>query len=544
MIDGLKINEELKQRYYEQGLWGAETLADAWHASVREFAQRSYVADDGGARYTYAQVDDAASRLAGWLREQDVVNGDVVTFQMPKWAEFAVLYVACLKVGAVMHPIDIRSTLADALYNVDKARSAVFVCPTAFKGVSMEDHAQAVFEQAACLKAVLLVDRERGAQGCDSAVFSEVLAEHVPCTAPPESSSDEVACILTTSGTTGPAKMALLTHNAVLFSERSYGAAIGLSPDDVAWMASPLNHATGFFHGLLAVMLTGGSTVLQRGFCAQDAVALINREGCTWSHGAAPFIYDLLCSLDETGEAVPTLRTFLCGGAPVPSTLVAHAREHGILLCESYGSTESCPHVYVPPGQCAQWGGAYSGIPYDHIEVKVVDGARREVAPGVQGEEASRGPHLFAGYLDDVQRTDEVLDDEGWFYSGDLCVQDEQGRIRINGRKKEIIIRGGENLSVHEIDERIAGCPGIGDHATIGMPDERLGERICTFAVPCGEPTTHEQVIAYLASRGVPKRFWPERLEFIGRIPHTATGKVKRYELAKELLLRMSKEAS
>ena len=176
-----------------------------------------------------------------------------------------------------------------------------------------------------------------------------------------------------------------------------------------------------------------------------------------------------------------------------------------------------------------------SGI-FPGIEVRVVDADHRDVAHGEQGEEISRGPHQFVGYLNDRERTDRALDDDGWFYSGDLCYMDEAGRIRINGRKKEIIIRGGENICANEIDENLMECPGIGDHATIGMPDERLGERICTFAVATGdERPALADITGFLAEHHVAKRLWPERIEYIDEIPKTATGKVKRHLLAAEL---------
>ena len=201
--------------------------------------------------------------------------------------------------------------------------------------------------------------------------------------------------------------------------------------------------------------------------------------------------------------------------------------------------------MYVPPEKCVDWNGAWSGVAFEGIEVRVVDPEGNEVPRGQQGEEISRGPHMFVGYLNERDRTDRALDDEGWFYSGDLCYMDEEGRIRINGRKKEVIIRGGENISAREIDDDLIGCPGVASTATIGMPDARLGERICTFVAPTDplNPPTQEDLIEYLKTKHIAKRLWPERVEIIPEIPVTATGKVKRFVLANELKARMESEA-
>ena len=152
---------------------------------------------------------------------------------------------------------------------------------------------------------------------------------------------------------------------------------------------------------------------------------------------------------------------------------------------------------------------------------------------------------MFAGYLKNPEATAKELKDDGWFYSGDLCYMDDEGRIRINGRKKEILIRGGINISANEVDENLMGCPGVGDHATIGLPDDRLGERICTFIVledPHAERPTLDSIADYLTAKGIAKRLWPEHIEFIDEIPHTESGKVKRHQLADELDKRL-KEA-
>ena len=540
MITDLKINAERKRFYYEKGYWTEKTIGDVWADRIASHPERTYVTDDQGSSYTYGEVDDRAGRLAAWLIEEGVEPGDVVTFQLPVWAEFCIVYVACLKCGAVMHPVPPNFNDEDLVYNMNKVGTRAFICPTMFHQCDFVEQAYAVKDRIPTLASIAFVDKQAPApEGAPS--LSGICAAYEPVTERPAVSSDDVACILSTSGTTGRQKAVLFTHNNILFSERSFVKGLGRTADDVMFMPSPLNHATGFYHGLISPMILGGRTVLQQHFDAADAFALCNREGVTWSMGATPFVYDILKYLtNEKLGSFDTLRLFVCGGAPVPGTLVQCAHSHGILLCECYGSTESCPHAFVPPERCLEWNGAWSGVPLPGIEVRVVDENHADVPCGTQGEEISRGPHQFVGYLNDKERTDRALDDDGWFYSGDLCYMDEEGRIRINGRKKEIIIRGGENICANEIDENLMECPGIGDHATIGMPDERLGERICTFAVPTGE--THPEladITGYLDGQHVPKRLWPERIEYIDAIPKTATGKVKRHLLAAELAERM-----
>ena len=545
MIEDLKIDEGRKRLYYEQGYWGSETLNDVWTRQARSCADREYVVDDRGHRYTYGYIDDAAARLASWLKDTGVEEGDVVSFQMPVWAEFCIVYVACLKAGAVMHPLSRAFNERDLLHVLNQVKSAAFICPAVSRNCRYDAQIAAVRDRVPSLKGVAVFDRDKPATASFPLV-ERILEDYGPLEGRPAlTTSDHVALILSTSGTTGAPKAVLLTHNNLIYSERAFTGELELTADDVMFMPAPLNHATGFNHGLISPLLLGGKAVLQEKFDASAAIDLMNAEGVTWSMGATPFIYDLLACIDATGKRPEKLRFYLCGGAPVPGAMVHRARERGIVLCEVYGSTESCPHVYVPPAYALGWNGRFSGRPFKGVEVRVVDEQGRDVEPGVQGEELSRGPHVFAGYLGNPEATELALSDDGWFASGDLCTQDARGRIRINGRKKEIIIRGGENISAAEVDEAVAGCPGIGDHATVGVPDARLGERICLFAVPAdGARPDVAAVASYLQGRNVQKRLWPERVELVDAIPRTESGKVRRNQLFDELSLRLAGAAA
>ena len=552
MTDEMKINAIQREKYVFKGYWKDITLLDCWRESVKKYSEREYVVDDRGNRYTYRQMDEAASKVAAFLREQGVLPGDAVSFQLPIWSEFAVVTIACFMTGAVAHPIAMSYEEKELIRSMKDGYEASF-----FHKTDYASRILAVKESIPSLSCVVIVGGEKPEAGA-IASFQEILdrcdaetgsmetdqAESGPADldrAETRRTGEDLALILCTSGTTSGTKGVLLTHNNIRYSEEVFTRELGLTSEDIMFMPAPLNHATGFHHGLIAPMLIGAKVVLQQKYRCREAIDLMNRERCTFSMGATPFIYDILRELENGGGELPFLKLYLCGGAPVPGYMVQKAWSFGILLCEVYGSTESVPHVFVRPEEALTLNGTTSGRPIEGVEIRVVDDEGNDVPPGVPGEELSRGPNVFVGYLKDKRITDGALDDDGWFHSGDLCVMDEAGNIHIIGRKKDMIVRGGENLNSNEINDRLEGCPGMGDHTVIGMPDDRLGERICAFAVPLPgfEHLKLEDVTGWLCRNGVPKRFWPERLELIDRIPHTGSGKVKKYLLKEELEKRM-----
>lgn len=536
----MKINEAQKKLYEQAGYWNSKTLLDYWNAAVEAYAEREFVVDDQNSRYTYKQMDQAASSLAGWLKDTGVRPGEVVTFQFPPRSEFVITALACLKVGAILAPLGtcFRNWELEGLLNL--LGSKIHLCPAQHRGRDWAAMMEAVRDGTPGLEQVVLL----GGGSPRSFRFEEILAARTPAPADAPGHGEDVAVILCTSGTTRGCKAVMLTHSNILFSELGFNREIGLSGEDIMFMPAPLSHATGFHHGIVSPMLMGAKLVLQQRFHSKDAIDLMTQEKCTYSMGATAFAYDILQEL-KNGMAKPEhLRFYLCGGAPVPTEMVRSAwRDHGLLICEVYGSTESVPHVFVRPEEALTMDGRWSGRAMEGVEIRVVDDARRDVPPGTVGEQASRGPNVFVGYLNDAGATNAVLDNEGWYYSGDLCVQDEQGNLRIVGRKKDIIMRGGENLNSNEINDHMEGCPGLADHAVIGMPDDRLGERICAYVVPRrGASPKLEDVLDYLEQKQISKRYWPERLEVIDEIPRTESGKVRKHLLVEDVKLRMAGE--
>ncbi|NSB89141.1 AMP-binding protein [Clostridium saccharobutylicum] len=353
--------------------------------------------------------------------------------------------------------------------------------------------------------------------------------------------SNDIAAVLYTSGTCGGTKGVMLTHNNIIFSESNFNNELELTKEDIIFMPAPLNHATGFHHGIIAPMFLGAKVVLQSKFKSKEAINLMNSEKCTYSMGSTPFIYDILKVMEQENVRLNSLKFYLCGGAMILRDMIRKAYEYGIKLCEVYGATESVPHIFVRPDEAVELIGCTSGQAMKGVEVRIVDEHRKKVPPGTIGEEASRGPNVFVGYINDKTSTYKALDDEGWFYSGDFCVMDENGNIAVVGRKKDIIIRGGENLNSNDISSYIAKFPAIQDEAVIGMPDERLGERICAYVVLKEgiESLDLNKLLKYMEQKKVPKRYWPERLEIIKEIPRTDSGKVKKNILLEDLKVRM-----
>lgn len=539
-----RIDPERQRYYTQQGWWGTRTLLDHWNEAVQRYGDRRYVCGDNGVWLTYRQVDGYAGRLAAYLRENGVECGDVAAIQLPNWTAYCVAYVAGLKAGAVLHLISRnteKSELADLL---TRSGAKALICPTSFRGLDYEAMLSNYRRDIPSLRCVVLADEQEPARS-GHATLTQVLKTCRPLDASPKADANDVAALLNTSGTTGSPKIVMITHNNILFSETQFNRELGVTQDDIMFMPAPLHHATGFHHGLIAPMLAGAGVVLQQRFQREQAVRLILREQCTYSMGATPFVYDILQEMERTGVRLPSMKFFLCGGAHVPRSLVRRGMDLGLPICEVYGSTESPPHAFVPVAEAEKLAGSISGRPMGGVEVRLVDGNGRDVPPGVKGEEWSRGPNVFVGYLGDQAATDQALHAGGWFASGDLCVGDEAGNLRVVGRKKEIIIRGGENLSIHRIRETLEGCPGVADCAVVGKPDPRFGERICACVVPEeGRTVTLQDLLDYVSANHVPKYLWPEMVEIVDAIPRTESGKIKCCSLVQELQARNRKGAN
>ena len=538
----LTFNEQRRAAYRQQGLWGDASLADYWQQTARAMPDKIAVVDNHGASYTYSALDHAASCLANWMLAKGIESGDRIAFQLPGWCEFTVIYLACLKIGAVSVPLLPSWREAELVWVLNKCQAKMFFAPTLFKQTRPVDLILPLQNQLPQLQQIVGVDKL--APATSSLSLSQILADNTPLTTAITTHGDELAAVLFTSGTEGLPKGVMLTHNNILASERAYCARLNLTWQDVFMMPAPLGHATGFLHGVTAPFLIGARSVLLDIFTPDACLALLEQQRCTCMLGATPFVYDLLNLLEKQPADLSALRFFLCGGTTIPKKVARECQQRGIKLLSVYGSTESSPHAVVnldDPLSCFMHTDGYAAA---GVEIKVVDDARKTLPPGCEGEEASRGPNVFMGYFDEPELTARALDEEGWYYSGDLCRMDEAGYIKITGRKKDIIVRGGENISSREVEDILLQHPKIHDACVVAMPDERLGERSCAYVVLKAphHSLSLEEVVAFFSRKRVAKYKYPEHIVVIEKLPRTASGKIQKFLLRKDIMRRLTQD--
>ncbi|WP_096989264.1 medium-chain fatty-acid--CoA ligase [Escherichia coli] len=538
----LTFNEQRRAAYRQQGLWGDASLADYWQQTARAMPDKIAVVDNHGASYTYSALDHAASCLANWMLAKGIESGDRIAFQLPGWCEFTVIYLACLKIGAVSVPLLPSWREAELVWVLNKCQAKMFFAPTLFKQTRPVDLILPLQNQLPQLQQIVGVDKL--APATSSLSLSQIIADNTSLTTAITTHGDELAAVLFTSGTEGLPKGVMLTHNNILASERAYCARLNLTWQDVFMMPAPLGHSTGFLHGVTAPFLIGARSVLLDIFTPDACLALLEQQRCTCMLGATPFVYDLLNVLEKQPADLSALRFFLCGGTTIPKKVARECQQRGIKLLSVYGSTESSPHAVVNLDDPLSRFMHTDGYAAAGVEIKVVDDARKTLPPGCEGEEASRGPNVFMGYFDEPELTARALDEEGWYYSGDLCRMDEAGYIKITGRKKDIIVRGGENISSREVEDILLQHPKIHDACVVAMPDERLGERSCAYVVLKAphHSLSLEEVVAFFSRKRVAKYKYPEHIVVIEKLPRTASGKIQKFLLRKDIMRRLTQD--
>ncbi|GIX30596.1 MAG: cyclohexanecarboxylate-CoA ligase [Porticoccaceae bacterium] len=534
----LRWNEDLARQWREAGLWRKETLVDTAQARVDEDPDRLLVVD-GEQRLSRGEAWEMARRFAGFLRSRGLGPGDAVAFQLPNWWEAHVVALGLRLAGAVAVPLPPIYREAELRHMLGSTRARLLVLPEHFRRYDHLAMASSLQRELPNLRELLVV---RGS-GRGNPVFEEAIA------APPADPVplDPASCfqVMFTSGTTGRAKGVLHTHQAFDYKARQMVEAWGVGPADVIFMPSPVTHVTGAIWAFDIPWIAGARAVLLDVWAPAEALRLIRDEGCTISGGATPFLRELLEVADREPEALASLRLFFCGGTAVPASLihrVARAFPH-CLFFRAYGSTEVMTVTLGIRGpEEAAYGAETDGIVLPPIEVKLLaEDGRVVTVDGEIGEILARGPEQFSGYLDPADN-EGAFDEEGFFRTGDLGRWVEGRYLVIAGRKKEIIIRAGENISPKEVEDVLAGHSAVAEVAVVAMPHRRTGETGCAFVVPRpGAVLDLAEMRRFLAAAGLARQKFPEWLELVDNLPRVSSGKVRKEALrerARQIAIR------
>lgn len=482
-------------------------------------------------RFTYAEFGDLVARAAAALKRMGIGRGDIVSVQMPNWWEFAVVALASARIGAVVNPLMPIFRERELTYMLDFAESKALIVPKLFRGFDHEAMAASLRPSLPKLQHVIVVDGE-GANSFDRSLLSgtERLAP-TPIGEIGALPPDEMAVLMFTSGTTGSPKGVMHCLNALMACNIALASRFGLDEKDTMLVCSPLGHMTGYAAGMLLGLKIGATVVFQDVWEPKRGVSIIAAEGVTYSAGAAPFLSDM-CEAVAAGAPKPgKLRKFLCAGAPIPPALIERVyRELDLQVCSLWGMTESLSSTLTEPQRALEKSSRTDGRPLEGVAVKVL---RMDGSPAPVGETGVlkvRGAQMCLGYY---KRPDmEPFDAEGWFDTGDLAYMDDEGYIRINGRIKDVVIRGGENVPIVEIENLLFKHPAVLSAALVGYPDSRLGERACAFVtLRPGQTLDLKEVQAYMAENKVAKQYWPERVEIVPDLPKTPAGKVQKFQL-------------
>jgi len=523
------ISADRSRLYREQGLWtDDDTILSHFSRNVARNPDKVAIVDYRQGKekrsITYAALDQARRVWAAHFASLGVGRGDVVSFQMPNWWECAGLYLACETIGAVANPLMpiFRDLELEVMLKLGGTR--IFITPTEFRGFRHDLMAAALKERLPTLAHVLTLDQ-----------LHQYLATAKDCAdAWQPSAAADVVELLYTSGTTGVPKGVMHTGNTLFSAMRPVISTLQFSDDEVAFMGSPVGHQTGFLYGMIIPLVLGGKVAFLDVWDARRAIDIIETERATYTMGSTPFLTDLANPSLTHGRDISAFRIFICGGAPIPRDLVQLGNELlAAKILSIWGMTEVGIATMVRPDDPPERVFTSDGTVLPSYEVRAVGAEGAPVPTGAEGELQMRGPACTVGYL---ERPDLFsMDAEGWFSSGDLGVFDTHGYVRISGRSKDIIIRGGENVPVVEVEMALLKHPAVRDVVVVAMPDKRLGERGCAFVVPASDAGfTLAEMQAHLGSIGMAKNYWPERVELVPELPRTLTGKVQKFLLRKQ----------
>ncbi|OKO71967.1 cyclohexanecarboxylate-CoA ligase [Bradyrhizobium sp. AS23.2] len=525
-----------------RGFWHDRTINQDFAACVAECPDKVALTAvrldrDEVRRFTYSQLASLVDRAAVGLSRLGVGRNDVVAMQLPNCWQFILLYLACSRIGAVLNPLMSIFRERELSFMLSHGEAKVLVVPKTFRNFDHEAMARSLKPTIPSLQHVVVVDGG-GADDFEALLTrpewerepdaQAILTQNRP-------GPDDITQLIYTSGTTGEPKGVMHSANTLMANIVPCTGRLGLGPNDIVLMASPMAHQTGFMYGLMMPIMLRASVVLQDIWDPAKAADLIRQHAVSFTMASTPFLTDLTRNVADTGKSVPSLKTFVCAGAPIPGPLVEQARKVlGAKIVSAWGMTENGAVTLIKLDDDDLLAFSTDGCALPGAEVRVIDEEASLVSPGTVGRLVVRSCSNFGGYLKRPHWNG--TDAEGWFDTGDLARMDDNGYIRISGRSKDVIIRGGENIPVVEVESLLYRHPAVAQVAIVSYPDERLGERACAVIVPkSGQTIDFAGMSEFLKSHKLALQYVPEKLIVRDAMPATPSGKIQKFRLREML---------
>ncbi|MGW1026772.1 AMP-binding protein [Streptomyces sp. NPDC002577] len=535
-----RYDEDQIKSYYADGLWCDYTFFDALEEQVAARPDKVFVTDSTTS-YTFQELRDAAVRLAVGMVRLGISPGDRVAVQVPNWTEFAVISLAVSRIGAVLVPIMPIYRRDEVGYIVESAEVRAAFTAGHYRKF---DHAAMFLDLAGSSPTLDTVIVLRGETLPEGAVrYGDVLAGveagQADAELPPAPGPDEPFVIVFSSGTTSRPKGCVHTFNTMACGARLLGRGWNYTENDVQFGPSPITHTTGLVTSVIMPLIHGAGSHIVEQWEPREGLARIAKFRCTAAVTATTFLQMLLNAYDPDVHDASSMRFWTCAGSPIPGTFVHRARAAlpDMRVLSLYGRTEGITTTMCTIDDDPERSVTSDGRALPLQEVRIVDEHGNEVPRGQEGDIAYRGAMNSLEYINQPEETAAMYTADGFSRSGDLGTMDEDGYVRVTGRLKDIVIRGGLNISVRQVEDLLSAHPAVGEVAVVAMPDEKLGERVCCYLVPAAgaEPLTLEEIRDYLLGKGLAIQKVPERLEAVDAMPTTATGKIQKHLLRTDI---------
>ncbi|GAB3379542.1 AMP-binding protein [Amycolatopsis echigonensis] len=528
-----RYSAEEIERFHATGQWRRETFFELLEQQAELRPDKVFLTDDTRS-LTFRELRDGAVRLAKGLRGKGIDVGDRVCVQMPNWVEFAQVALALSRIGAIMVPIMPIYRLDEVGYIVRNSGAKMAIACHRFKKFDYAAMYRTIQQDVAGLETLVLVRGE--AEGTIPLASLEVDDDR---DLGPGVGADDHFVIVYSSGTTSRPKGCLHTFNTMACGSRLLAKGFGYRDTDVQFGPSPITHTTGLVTSILLPLMHGAASHVMEVWEPETGLEHIRRFGCTVSVTATTFLQMLMDVYDPARHDASSLRLWVAAGAPIPAAFIEQAGRllPGCRVLSLYGRTENVTTSMCTIEDDPARSSTSDGRVLPGSSIKIVDELGAEVPRGQQGDIAYRGPMHMLEYIGNPAETEALFTPEGYSRSGDLGVMDDDGYIRVTGRLKDIVIRGGMNISVRQVEDLLTGHPAVAAAAVVGMPDRRLGERICLYLVPRPghENVTLDEIKDFLLGQGLAIQKMPERLEVVPELPMTATGKIQKHRLRADI---------